>query len=570
MGATNHDVVIETLIDRITNTSDPNGNSPGWYPKILRILVCPHDSDLYGGSPLTFEPNFNPNNPDDPNTQNNEDFNDLLRETIDYCAEKQLYAIIDWHVMTNTYDDVNDTNAFWSYIAPRFANDTHVLFELFNEPVNPGATEAQRWDSVRNDMQTWVDTIRASAPHNLILVGSPSYDQILGPVVYNPIADDNVVYVCHLYPYHWLGHGADPDWYRNQITTCAEQYPVICTEWGFTEDPTYYNSSGSDHYFDGSISNYGQPLKEFFEEYGIGNTAWVLSNSNGWNPPMFYSNWTPRCGDGEMGCFTKDWLYEGTLEQTVALTISKCTVKAGKTQGANGSDIANIKDSFTASGTLAHITPDFNFVDSLEVNIISLKNPDSNLIYTRTIPFSASQVVKGKYTYTYKIPKGGAGAITSLKFDFNQRKNTFAIQTKNINLTGLGAPLQLNIKMGPYTLTGTASETIINGSKKLVPTRLMRMFQDTIVVTKAKAKHNSTTPLSDSLSVTGEIAVADIVNNNMEEPNLVKVDVNIVWGDHTFTIPAGRLVAAADGLDVGLDDSIVPFGINFGDDDFNE
>jgi hypothetical protein len=400
---------------------------------------------------------------------------------------------------------------------------------------------------------------------------------------------------------------ADSDYYANQIIACATHYPVIVTEWGFTSDPNYWNSSPP-QFFNGTITNYGQPFKDLLESYGIGFTAWCASNGD-WASPMFYQNWTLRCGEGEMGCFTKDWLYEGVLEQTVALTISKCTVKAGKTQGADDSDIANIKDSFTASGTLAHITPDFNVVDSLEVSIISLKNPDSNLIYTQTIPFSMSQVVNGKYAYTYKIPKGGAGAITSLKFDFN--KNTFAIQTKNIDLTGLGAPLQLTITMGPYTLTGTASETIINGSKKLVPTRLMRMFQDTIVVTKAKAKHNSTTALSDSLSVKGEIAVKDIINTDLEEPNLVNVDVNIVWGDQTFTVPKHNFIAAktghsyklnkyatgaandcnegqvtakidldkstftvsvknADGLDAGLDDSIVPFGINFGDDDFNE
>ena len=34
----------------------------------------------------------------------------------------------------------------------------------------------------------------------------------------------------------------------------------------------------------------------------------------------------------------------------------------------------------------------------------------------------------------------------------------------------------------------------------------------------------------------------------------------------TFTIS----VKKADDLDIGLDDSIVPFGTNFGDDDFNK
>ena len=32
------------LIDRLTNRNDPQGNSPGWYPKVLRLPILPADS----------------------------------------------------------------------------------------------------------------------------------------------------------------------------------------------------------------------------------------------------------------------------------------------------------------------------------------------------------------------------------------------------------------------------------------------------------------------------------------------------------------------------------------------
>ena len=47
--------------------------------------------------------------------------------------------IIDWHHMANTYDQVAETNAFWAYMAPKFKDDSHVIFELFNEPINTAA-----------------------------------------------------------------------------------------------------------------------------------------------------------------------------------------------------------------------------------------------------------------------------------------------------------------------------------------------------------------------------------------------------------------------------------------------
>jgi len=32
------------MIDRITDLNDPQGNSPGWYPRIVRIPICPPDA----------------------------------------------------------------------------------------------------------------------------------------------------------------------------------------------------------------------------------------------------------------------------------------------------------------------------------------------------------------------------------------------------------------------------------------------------------------------------------------------------------------------------------------------
>jgi protocatechuate 3,4-dioxygenase beta subunit len=208
--------------------------------------------------------------------------------------------------------------------------------------------------------------------------------------------------------------------------------------------------------------------------------------------------------------------------QTVDLTITKCKVKAGKVQG---------QDSFNASGTFAETLSDFTGITSIDVNIIALTGDDGDLeeIYTESIAFSASQVVKGKFKY-----KGLTGHITSLKIDFN--KKTFAIKSKNIDLTGLEADVQLNVVLGDYTLSGDADETIVNG-KKLIPIRLMRTHADTLRITKAKAK-DSSVQSKDSLTVKGEIAVEAVDTTDLTSEEMI-----ISWGDtQTFTIPAGSFV----------------------------
>lgn len=274
------------MIDRITNKNDSQGNSPGWYPKVLRIPVHPPDS--VGGWPYRWYP------------YDDSFYKGLLRPVVDYCAEKDLYVIIDWHYITDTWDKVEQTNEFWRYIAPRFANDSHVFFELFNEPINRVGSDTENWLSVRTDMQTWVDIIRSYAPYNLILVGGPSWSQSIGPAARYPMAGCNIVMVSHIYPGHWRNSSR----YKNHITTCAAAYPIMMTEWGFSQS----NHPDPDDLLHGTITDYGQPLMEFIEDLSIGSTAWVASYD--WGPPMFWRDWTLRGGEGEMGCFVKDWLYE--------------------------------------------------------------------------------------------------------------------------------------------------------------------------------------------------------------------------------------------------------------------
>ncbi len=278
------------MIDRLTNKTNTEGNSPGWYPRVIRIDITPPDS--VSGWPHPFNPN-------------NTDLYNLLRTVVNYCKTKDLYAIIDWHYIANTYDHVESTSQFWAYMAPRFANDSHVMFELFNEPINDlngdwifNIHDTADWLSVRADMQTWINIVRSYAPNNLILVAGPFYSQVITPSASYPLTGDNIVMVSHIYPGHWLDSG-HLSAYQNQINTALTRYPVFMSEWGFSMD--------SDSGLQGTITNYGQPISDFREARQISNSAWVASYN--WGPPMFYTDWTLRVGKEQMGGFVKDTLY---------------------------------------------------------------------------------------------------------------------------------------------------------------------------------------------------------------------------------------------------------------------
>ncbi len=508
------DMKASSIIDVLTDKTDSQSASPGWYTKVIRIPVYPPET-----SPAPASHRWNPSNPD-------AFYNTFLRPIVNYCGQKGLYVIIDWHEVGNTNDDAADTSAFWAYMAQKFASDSHVLFEIFNEPNNQGD-----WTSARGDMQSWVDIIRNDAPNNLILVGTPQYCQVLAPVLDNPIDDENILYVAHIYPAHWYGGTEQID--IDGIASCAEVFPVIVTEWGYmsTTDP-------AKAMLNGTFTGYGLPLKHFLEEHGISNIAAYATTD--WEPPMFRSNWNPHNRSTEFGCFVKDWLYEKSgITEPIETTILKCAVKAGKTQftnqGPDANNVDKMKDYVTLSGTFRDRPAILTSITDMMVNIISLD--DDSIIYSQTFDFNSSKVINDKFSYSHKIPAHTEGAITSLKINFAYK--TFSIKTKNLDLTGLESPLRMDMVFGTNILSGEADETIINKTR-LIPTRLMRLHEDKLVVSKAAAAH-STSPACDSLYIKGEIAVHNM-DLDVNEPNLVVEDVNITWGDpngaktQTFTI----------------------------------
>jgi endoglucanase len=270
------------MVDRLTDKNDSQGNSPGWYPTVLRLAVYPHDSPDHS-SPFTYEPG------------NDRFYNDLLRPVVDYCREKGAYAIIDWHYIDDTSQHRETTTEFWNTMAPKFAQDAHVLFELYNEPVNTGQNFSGDWATVRSDMQSWYDTVRQHAPDNLVLVGTPNWCQQVGITATQPLDGSNIVYVAHMYPMHWESQEL-----RTQVQTAAAAHPVFMSEWGFEEH--------SDEVVDGTISSYGRPFQQFLDAMPVSWTAWCASSS--WFPSMFDDNYNLLVGEGYMGGFVKDWLYE--------------------------------------------------------------------------------------------------------------------------------------------------------------------------------------------------------------------------------------------------------------------
>jgi hypothetical protein len=147
-----------------------------------------------------------------------------VKKVVNASIENGVYVIIDWHAHAAELR-AQDAVAFFGEMASIYGGYNNVIYEIYNEPVNPG------WAQIKQYAQPVIDAIRAQDPDNLIIVGTPGYSSDVAAAGTDPITDDpNVAYTLHFY----AGEDAH-DGYRARATAAMTAgLAVMVTEWGTT------------------------------------------------------------------------------------------------------------------------------------------------------------------------------------------------------------------------------------------------------------------------------------------------------------------------------------------------
>ncbi|GAB3040588.1 hypothetical protein GCM10025298_32510 [Natronobiforma cellulositropha] len=299
----------EQAVDMLTDQDE------GWYPRVIRIPVQPQDiAELMPGHIA---------GPSDPIAFTEAELLEYLETHLDpvieQCRQRGVYAIVDFHRhwtggdgWTGDWDDpqyqdalFEEVDMFWDIVAPRYADQSHVLYEVYNEPTTPGiwgtpdGGEHDNWTNIwlewKEFSQPWVDTIREHAD-NIVIIGSPSWTQSPEGALVEPYEGENLAYAYHIYPGHtvsgtddWAGPGPNGE----GVNHVYEEFPLFVTEFGWDDLNVVDHGHDTAQYLAGTTSEFGEPFMDFLESSdAISWTAWCAHPT--WLPAMFSRPFLPE------------------------------------------------------------------------------------------------------------------------------------------------------------------------------------------------------------------------------------------------------------------------------------
>ncbi|MCI9846222.1 glycoside hydrolase family 5 protein [Flavobacterium pectinovorum] len=116
---------------------------------------------------------------------------DKIEAVIKGAIKSDIYVIIDWH---SHNVNLKEAKVFFAEMSKKYGKYPNVLYEIFNEP------DDETWQDVKAYAEEVIKVIRENDPNNIILIGSPHWDQDVHLPAADPVkGSDNLMYTMHFY-----------------------------------------------------------------------------------------------------------------------------------------------------------------------------------------------------------------------------------------------------------------------------------------------------------------------------------------------------------------------------------
>ncbi len=160
------------------------------------------------------------------------EWNTYIDSVSSLCAQKGIYCIIDWHILTPgdplATCNYKDALSFWNYMSKKHAGDAHVLYEICNEPNGSDVS----WPRVREYGRKIISEIRKNDPNTVTLVGTPVWSQDVDVASLAQINDADVMYTLHFYS---GSHGKPFRQRGDRAMAAPYNCPIFITEFGTSD-----------------------------------------------------------------------------------------------------------------------------------------------------------------------------------------------------------------------------------------------------------------------------------------------------------------------------------------------
>lgn len=140
-----------------------------------------------------------------------------VKAVVEAAIRNGIYVIIDWH---SHNINTKEAKEFFATMARTYGQYPNIIYEIFNEP------DRESWAAVKAYAAEVIATIRAIDPDNIILVGSPHWDQDIQLAADDPIRGyRNLMYTMHFYA------ATHKQWLRNRTDAAIQKgLPVFVSE----------------------------------------------------------------------------------------------------------------------------------------------------------------------------------------------------------------------------------------------------------------------------------------------------------------------------------------------------
>ena len=346
---------------------------------------------------------------------NQNDLKDLVKKGVQLATKNDLYAIVDWHILSdaNPNTHIGEAKEFFSDISATFKNNTNVLYEICNEP-NGGTS----WDDIKKYANEIIPVIRRNNPDAIVIVGTPTWSQEVDKAAASPLSFNNVMYSLHFYA------ATHKDDLRNRMVAAVRGgLPVFVTEFGICD------ASGNGAIDEASANSWITTMKSL----GVSWCMWSLCNKAE-SASILKSNCAASSGFRTGDLATSGvWLLHALNGSLPAGTDSSQTAD-GNSGGSNGS-VATAKpvtfrqNNFTCRATLTSSWAAGNGKTCYQYDLAITNNGTPRSTWSVTVPFNRAIVFTNGWNGTYRA-SGSKLAISNAAYN-----GTLA---KGATVTGIG------------------------------------------------------------------------------------------------------------------------------------